>query len=36
MPKGASRFPDLRLERLTKLIERFTAPPSLALMNLFG
>ena len=36
MPTGASRFPDLRLERLTKLIERFTADPSLVLMNLFG
>lgn len=32
----AADFPDLRLSRLQKLIERFTTPPNLVLMNLFG
>jgi len=34
--KGKSEIPDLRLERLQKLIESFMAPPNLLLMNLFG
>mgnify|MGYP001480196703 CR=1 FL=1 len=36
MPKGKSDIPDLRLERLTKLISSFTSPPNLILMGLFG
>lgn len=32
----ASDYPDLRLSRLQKLIERFNTPPSLMLMGLFG
>nr|BDD45815.1 hypothetical protein 14 [bacterium] len=36
MPTGASGIADLRLTRLQKLIERFTAPPSLVLTSLFG
>lgn len=36
MPKGKSDIPDLRLERLQKLIESFTSPPNLLLMGLFG
>lgn len=36
MPQSPSDFPDLRLKRLTKLIERFKTPPSMVLANLFG
>jgi hypothetical protein len=36
MTQGASGIPDLRLQRLNKLITRFTTPPELLLMNLFG
>ena len=36
MPYGKSDIPDLRLERLQKLITSFTASPNLYLMSLFG
>jgi hypothetical protein len=36
MTVRASDYPDLRLTRLQKLIERFKAPPSARLMKLFG
>ena len=36
MPRGASEIPDLRLERLNKLITTFMTPPNLLLSNLFG
>ena len=36
MPYGKSDIPDLRLERLQKLITSFTASPNLFLMSLFG
>jgi hypothetical protein len=36
MPRGASDIPELRLERLNKLVTRFTTPPNLVLMNMFG
>lgn len=32
----AADFPDLRLSRIQKLIERYTTPPDLRLMNMFG
>ena len=34
--KGAAAIPELRLQRLQKLIESFTRLPQLLLMNLFG
>ena len=36
MPQTHADIPDLRLKRLTKLIERFMSPPSMVLTNLFG
>ena len=36
MPQSHADIPDLRLKRLTKLITRFTTPPSMVLTNLFG
>jgi len=36
MPQSQADIPDLRLKRLTKLITRFTSPPSMVLTNLFG
>jgi len=36
MPTGKSDIPDLRLERLTKLITSFTTSPNLILMGMFG
>ncbi len=36
MPYGKSDIPDLRLERLQKLITSFMASPNLFLMSLFG
>lgn len=36
MPKGAKEIPDLKLERLEKLITQFMTSPNLMLMSLFG
>lgn len=35
MPRGASDIPELRLERLNKLMTTFQAPPEMVLSNLF-
>lgn len=34
--KGKSEIPDLRLERVQKLIESFVSPPNLIFMKMFG
>lgn len=36
MPHSQADIPDLRLKRLTKLVNRFMSPPSMVLTNLFG
>ena len=36
MPQSQADIPDLRLKRLTKLVNRFKTPPSLLLTKLFG
>lgn len=36
MPQTPGDYPDLRLKRLTKLVNRFMTPPSMVLTNLFG
>lgn len=36
MPHRPADIPDLRPERLQKLIERFMAPPNLLFLNKFG
>ena len=36
MPQSPADIPDLRLKRLTKLINRYMSPPSMVLTKLFG
>lgn len=36
MPRGASAIPDLRLERINKLVSKFSVPDSFVLSNIFG
>ena len=36
MPQTHADIPDLRLKRLTKLVNRYMTPPSMILTNLFG